>query len=70
MRLNNFIDKEADITALGLVAVPEIVKLIDASVPVMMNPLRLLVPWPEEESRLLAPIRPFQLTVNYICQMV
>jgi len=30
----------------------------------VIEPFRLLVPWPREESRLLAPIRPFQLPVS------
>ncbi len=32
----------------------------DLSTPVMMEPFYIVVPWPKEESRLLAPIRPFQ----------
>jgi hypothetical protein len=33
---------------------------IDFSVPKMIEPYIIIVPWPKEESRLLAPIRPFQ----------
>ena len=33
---------------------------IDLSVPVMIQPYRLIVPWPDKESCLLAPLRPFQ----------
>jgi len=29
-----------------------------------MVPFGMMVPWPEEETRLLAPIKPFQPTVN------
>jgi hypothetical protein len=36
----------------------------DLSTPVMMEPYYIVVPWPKEESRLLAPIRPFQPEVN------
>ena len=32
----------------------------DLSIPAMMEPNYIVVPWPKEESRLLAPIRPFQ----------
>jgi len=39
---------------------------IDLSVPVMIQPYRLIVPWPDEESRLLAPIRPFQPVVRHL----
>ena len=54
------INKETDIFAIGLVASASAYSQIDITVPVMMEPFRLIVPWPEEESRLLAPIRPFQ----------
>ena len=56
--------QEADILAIGLVASPLAYSQVDISVPVMMEPFRLIVPWPEEESRLLAPIRPFQPIVR------
>ena len=54
------INKETDIFAIGLVASASAYSQIDITVPVMMESFRLIVPWPEEESRLLAPIRPFQ----------
>ena len=53
-------NKETDIFAIGLVASASAYSQIDITVPVMMEPFRLIVPWPKEESRLLAPIRPFQ----------
>lgn len=34
--------------------------VVDLSVPLLMEPYYIVVPWPKEESRLLAPIRPFQ----------
>ena len=37
---------------------------LDISVPFYSAGSALLVPWPDEESRLLAPIYPFQPTVN------
>ena len=40
-------------------------KLVDLSVPFMMEPYRIIVPWPKEESRLLAIIRPFQPEVDW-----
>lgn len=36
----------------------------DLSVPLMIAPFRIAVPWPATESRLLAPIRPFQPLVE------
>jgi hypothetical protein len=50
---------------MGLVANPERYKQLDITVPAMIDPYHLVVPWPKEESRLLAPIRPFQPIVNY-----
>ena len=38
---------------------------MDISVPMEIEPYGLIVPWPKEESRLLAPIRPFQPMVIY-----
>jgi hypothetical protein len=38
----------------------------DLSNPILNQPYDLIVPWPKEESRLLAPIRPFQPMVIYI----
>ena len=32
----------------------------DVSIPLYTSGVALMVPWPDEESRLLAPIRPFQ----------
>ena len=37
---------------------------IDVSTPVLIQEMRFLVPWPGQESRLLALIRPFQLPVR------
>ena len=38
--------------------------LFDVSVPFYTAGTAFLVPWPDEESRLLAPIYPFQPTVG------
>ena len=37
---------------------------MDFSIPLIISQFRFMVPWPEEESRLLAPVHPFQTTVN------
>ena len=69
-----YIQQEADISALGFA--PSLnYSLIDLSVPVLIQPYRLIVPWPDEESRLLAPIRPFQPAVRnvaniFICKQI
>ena len=50
----------ADVGPIGLVANPDKYKQVDISVPKMIEPYIIIVPWPKEESRLLASIRPFQ----------
>jgi len=37
----------------------------DCSIPLLLGHSQLMVPWPDEESRSLAPIRPFQFEVNF-----
>ena len=64
-KIVNFL-KEVDISAIGVDMLHHVFQKIDVSVPVMIEPYRLVVPWPDEESRLLAPIRPFQPLVNDI----
>ena len=57
-----------DISAFGMVQSPERNRLVDLSVPVMMKPYRLVLPWPEEKrvgrKDMLAPVRPFSFQVN------
>lgn len=36
----------------------------DLTIPILVEPWPIIVPWPEEENRLLAPIRPFQPLVG------
>lgn len=58
--------KEANISAkfvvLGLV---ECILRADCSIPLYGTENQLLVPLPKEESRTLAPIRPFQVEVSF-----
>lgn len=44
---------------------PDRLKEMDFTIPLVITRYRFLVPWPKEESRLLAPIRPFQSMVAY-----
>lgn len=37
---------------------------VDCSITLLTGKTNLMVPWPEEESRILSPIRPFQLEVG------
>ena len=58
--------QDVDITPIGVDMIHDVYQKIDVSFPVLMDPYRLIVPWPDEESRLLAPIRPFQPLVAII----
>ena len=54
------LSQEADIAPIGQPMTYETFLILDVSVPVLIEAYGLIVPWPDEESRLLAPIRPFQ----------
>ena len=45
---------------MGVVASHDRFLVCDLSIPVLMQKYYIVVPWPKEESRLLATIRPFQ----------
>ena len=49
-----------DVSVFGVVQSISKFLLVDMTVPVMIQPFRLVVPFPKEESRLFAMIRPFQ----------
>ena len=49
-----------------MVCNPDQFRRMDVSIVFYSSGTALLVPWPEEQSRLLAPIRPFDSTVLYI----
>ena len=55
-----------DVTAFGVTSSHAKYQLVDLSIPMMIEPYSIVVPWPKEESRLLAPIRPFQPPVIYL----
>ena len=58
----------ADLAPYGILPSPSKYEVIDTTVPFLIEPYRLVVPWPKPESRLLAPIRPFQPLV--ICSYI
>ena len=63
--------QEVDFTPLALSMNYRFYLLADLSVPLMIAPFHMAVPWPETESRLLAPIRPFQSMVeSFLCVCV
>ena len=39
-------------------------QVADFTVPILAEPWHFIVPWPKKDSRLLAPIRPFQPPVK------
>lgn len=52
-----------DFAPLGLIPSPDRNAQVDFSFPTGMEPFRLVVPYPKEESRLFATVRPFQSSV-------
>jgi len=56
--------QEADIAIFGVISSHAKYLVCDLSTPIMMQRYYLVIPWPKEESRLLAPIRPFQPAVT------
>lgn len=57
--------KEVDGLLAGLVITPDRKERMDYTSMIWTEPFTLVVPKPEQESRLLAFIRPFQPLVNY-----
>ncbi|KAI9554064.1 hypothetical protein GHT06_019336 [Daphnia sinensis] len=55
--------QEIDVAPFPFVVTPLLLQLIDFSIPLTVEDYHLLQPWPEEESRLSACIRPFSTTV-------
>jgi len=55
--------QEVDMVSTEMVCNPDQFRRMDVSVVFFSAGNALLVPWPEEQSRLLAPIRPFDSTV-------
>jgi len=37
---------------------------VDCSLPFLFEPTKLMAPWPEEETPIVAPIRPFKNEVR------
>lgn len=58
-------DKVVDMVSTEMVCNPDQFRRMDLSVVFYSSGTALLVPWPGEQSRLLAPIRPFDSTVLY-----
>ena len=57
--------QETDLATIGITLhIKHYQQNVDLSFPVYLEPYRLVVPWPAQENRLLAPIRPFQPWVS------
>ena len=56
--------KEADMTSADTQLYWSLFNRFDVSIPLYTASTAFMVPWPDEESRLLALIYPFQLTVR------
>ena len=58
--------QEADMTSADIQLYWGLSSRFDVSIPLYTASTAFMVPWPDEESRLLALIYPFQLTVRLI----
>ena len=56
--------KRVDVVTIGLVPSSDKMRYMEFAPPSMVMPYQFLLPVPDEESRLLGPIRPFQPTVS------
>jgi hypothetical protein len=54
-----------DTTAAGILIDPDQLDKIDFSYPILLSPVKMIVPAGEEESRLFAFVRPFQPMVKF-----
>ena len=59
-----------DFSVFGLLSSYAKYQVVDMTIPFMIEPWHLIVPWPKEESRLLATVRPFQLPVIQILTII
>ena len=59
--------QEADIAPCGMIVSPLIYERVDVSIPWLIQPFRIAVPWPDEESQhLIAASRLFQSMASLI----
>ena len=56
--------QKADVLVMGVIVSHAKFLVSDPSTFILIEPFYLLVPWPKEESRILAPILPFQPPVS------
>jgi len=58
--------QEVDIATTDFLLYLSVFSRFDVSIPLYTAGTAIITPWPDEESRLLAPIHPFQPTVILI----
>jgi hypothetical protein len=56
--------KEVDIIPMVLIPTVERARLMDFTIPLLIGNSRLMLRYPEKESRLVAVVQPFSLLVN------
>jgi len=59
------VKKEIDVNAFGYPLSEGYCSKMDCSFTIFQSRLGMIAPWPETESRVLAPIKPFQLPVGF-----
>jgi hypothetical protein len=57
--------KEVDIIPMVLIPTMERTRLMDFTIPLLIGNSRLMLRYPEKESRLVAVVQPFSLLVNH-----
>jgi len=59
--------QEADIAPSGVASSIVVYERVDQSIPWLIQPFRMIVPWPEEQNNndLMAAIRPFNSMVSF-----
>ena len=62
--INIFMVKEVNMTAVFVYLSLFECSRADCTIPLLTAKNKLMVPWPDEESRIIAPLKPFQFEVS------
>jgi len=62
--INIFMVKEVNMTAVFVYLSLLECSRADCTIPLLTAKNKLMVPWPDEESRIIAPLKPFQFEVS------
>ena len=68
--IKKVLNNEVDICTYGFVATSDRVDLMDFSILIKNDRYRFILRYPDANSRLLGPIRPFQPTVTFVSDLL